>query len=87
MAEQNQPITRKEFEAGVKFYHSLKLDPIDKYSSYKRDPLSCIVDKFDKYHCNIQRIDEDGFHGMLAVFGRIYEFKVFFKNCYKVPNQ
>ena len=83
-----QPITRAEFEAGVKFYHSPKLNPYDYLDVFqKKIDKYYIIDKDENHYCNILSFDDEGFNFIHFIFGHANEFKVFFNNCYKSQNQ
>jgi len=78
-----QPITRTEFEAGVKFYYSpllKKFDDIDTYRKAKNE-----IRHKGKFYCHIQYTDDEGFVFIHFIFGYANEFKVYFNNCYKSP--
>lgn len=91
MSESNlpQPITREEFEAGVKFYYSPKLHPYDYLYQYNYDLNigQIVVDRNDRHYCNIQTIDKNGFKIIKFIFQKSIEIKVLFKHCYKSLNQ
>jgi hypothetical protein len=81
--ETPQPLTRAEFEAGVKFYYSphlKKFDDIDTYRKVKKE-----IHHKGKFYCHIQFTDDQGFVFIHYLFGHSNEFKVFFNNCYKSP--
>lgn len=85
--ETPQPITREEFEAGVKFYHSPKLQPYDYMETYYRTKEGFIAVSHGNFYCSIQYIADDGFSCIHHIFGHPNEFKVLFKNCLKAQNQ
>ncbi len=84
---QPQPITLAEFVSGVEFYHSPKFKPFDDIDTYHRTRGGYIVDKYGNLYCSIQYIDNEGFSCIHYIFGHPNEFKVLFKNCFKLPNQ
>ena len=88
--ETPQPITREEFEAGVKFCHNegdlcslwdwYRLKTLDKH-------MRIIEDKRNCYYCGIQRVEDDGFTFIKYSFNFKTEGKVLFKDCLKSLNQ
>ena len=82
------PITRAEFEAGVKFYHSPKLNPFDELDIYQKNKEDySVLDKKSNFYCLIQFIDEKGFKVYQSTFGKSTEVIVLFKDCYKAQKQ
>lgn len=86
-----QPITREEFEAGVKFYHSPQLKKFDDMDHYYKEESYIVesdcIGANNHYYCSIDEIEDDGFTFFKTIFGHPNEFKVFFNNCYKLPNR
>ena len=90
MAENENPqhITREEFEAGVKFYVT------DKIQTYRVHTIELFGDKnlfvldyFDKYYCSIEKITDTGFQFMRYVFNHSIANTILFKDCIKSLNQ
>lgn len=85
-----QPITREEFEAGVKFYHN-EGDLSCLWDWYRlknlEEHMRIIEDNRNCYYCGIERVEDDGFTFRKYSFGFGTAGKVLFKNCLKYPNQ
>jgi len=81
-----QPLTRGEFEAGVKF--CLKEENIPSVGWYMMVTLdkNCriIEDKRKYMYCHIQYVEDDGFVFIQFIFHNKVEGKVFFKDCIKL---
>jgi len=79
MAKQNDPtpITRAEFEAGVKFY-------VIGGGAYKLKVINdteVIADQHGFYYCQIISIDDISFEANVNIFGTMNHVQVLFKNC------
>ena len=91
--ETPQPITREEFEAGVEFFVSNKLDPMNTDTYYLKDLkypgriYRWIMDRHNNLYCHIQMIEDDGFTFINFTFSFQTEGKILFKNCYKSEYQ
>jgi hypothetical protein len=83
-----QPITRAEFEAGVVFFVRRKPAKYDFFDTFSlHEDHAYIIDKKGNYYCSILYYDEEGFMFIHWVFGQKNEFKILFKNCFKVPKK
>lgn len=79
--ETPQPITREEFEAGVKFKNDGSAYNYE-LCGINKDPIIC--DKEDNYYCRVEQIDKHGFNVILFIFGNMVQLRVEFKNCFKL---
>lgn len=76
-----QPITRAEFEAGVKFFYNNN----SSFYFFKTIGVnvSIITDRWNNYYASVRDIKNDGFNYATSIFGKVVRGKVLFKNCMK----
>lgn len=84
--ETPQPITREEFEAGVKFYYCNYNGDFYQFEKIG-DHVMLIINKHDNCYASVQTIDSYGFNFIQFIFGVRAQGKILFKNCFKLPNQ
>jgi len=87
--ETPQPITRAEFESGVKFFVYSKFDPMNT-DTYNLECIKMsdytsrhILDRHKRIYCHIQKVEDDGFTFINFTFKFQTEGKILFEKCFK----
>jgi len=84
-----KPITRAQFQAGIKFYVGTQDKFIYQYEGlvlFNEIP-PIIVDNLNRYHCSVLDVTVKGFTGRAAILNKTYSNTVLFKNCFIAENQ
>jgi len=79
--ETPQPITREEFEAGVKFYID---EDRDNFRATIRANDRIILNQHGSYYCLLNSVDEYGFTVSINIFGTMQQMIILFRNCKKL---
>lgn len=84
-----KPITRAQFQAGIKFYIGDQDKFIYQYEGLLlfNELAPIIVTDDNRYHCSALDITDTGFTGKGAVLNKTYSNPIKFKKCFIAENQ